>query len=324
MSFKKSFAMALISAFILSESAFAVAGTESSGGGNTLKGRPIESYAIANLKKDFPQFETAKIYLFNQLNQFCPDFTKVLKTNIEERTWYLIPAPFENLPSTNTGLYFESHQAAYQLSSEVYFSIPELRAMRSDEDREDLFKHEIIMTGIPNKNPEGHAAVRKVMGLLKNHEICGEGFCSEIGKLGFGNYPVRKIDSEKLEDEPVKDELSQLVLENYLKLAKKRKLTENAAPINNNIESMRDLGCYGPQLTKILLKPIAEDEYVQKSQSLKNWLKQVTVKKKNLCLVYSAEGEDGSGAGIYFGILIPKSGKLKFSDKDIFFVGFED
>jgi hypothetical protein len=171
-------------------SAFAKGGSMDGGGGNTLNGQLIEEYTTATPYSVIPDLKASEDQLLSQLAILAPDFGKELKKNLSNRTWYAIPKTFSELSDERTGLHFESEQPAYQNGEEIFVSIPKLNEMKP-ENRIALFRHEIIMTGIANKNEKGHEAVRKVMHLLARPEITGVELCNELSRLGFGNFMTK-------------------------------------------------------------------------------------------------------------------------------------
>lgn len=123
--------------------------------------------------------------------------------------------------------------------------------------------------------------------------------------------------------EPVVSELSQKVFAQYSKLAKEGKLSKDTTPILEDGKGLVDQGCYSLKESASVGKEL-QSEFVKAPKHYKSWAKRAATGAYNVCVVFTSEDEDGSGAGVYYGILIPSQGKVEFKNKDIVGIGFED
>jgi hypothetical protein len=181
---------------MISTSGLASMGNSSGGGGNTLDGLMIEEYATSTPFNVLPDLQAAEETLLAKIENLAPDFSSRLKENVNARTWYVIPKTFNELSADRTGLHFETEQPAYQNEEEIFVSLPLLQKMTS-KNRTALFQHEIIMTGISNKDERGHASVRKIMHLMEKPGVTELEFCNNLSKYGFGNY-MTKTEKENI------------------------------------------------------------------------------------------------------------------------------
>ncbi|MCB0369189.1 MAG: hypothetical protein KDD45_06960, partial [Bdellovibrionales bacterium] len=119
-----------------------VQGTVDSGGGNTFKGRPLESYAI-NIR-ELTAFKEG-INPILESNGLQGSFLKnVLNWIIDNKTWYLIPSELTQLPSEKIASAVGTEQAALQDFKQVWLN-QNIFDMMSTHDQTLLIIHELLM-----------------------------------------------------------------------------------------------------------------------------------------------------------------------------------
>jgi hypothetical protein len=112
------------------------------GGGNGVKGQPLESYRVSIFS--LPEY-TEKILpiiqdLQNKHEKLAADILYILKF----RSWYFIPIELKTLPSAKIGAYFNTEQVALQNMKEIWVNSNLYNAM-SVEAKGELLLHEIVM-----------------------------------------------------------------------------------------------------------------------------------------------------------------------------------
>lgn len=117
-------------------------GTGDGGGGNTCKGRPIESYSLD--LKNLNSFKTYIQPIYNDLAAYNDDVYRLLTFVMNTKSWYLIPCALEKLPDSKIGSAVKTEQAAIQTFNEVWNYKP-IVAKMADADQAKLFWHEIFM-----------------------------------------------------------------------------------------------------------------------------------------------------------------------------------
>ncbi len=140
--------LALATAPLLTFGETAFAGGSSVGGGNavcnseTHKCKMVEEYQVDDLT-DVKGYD-----LYNQkmemLRKELPELAKRIDAAAAKKTWYVIPAEFDELDAKVTKLRFSTTQAAYQNKSEVFVSQLALDQM-DPEDAAWKLMHESIM-----------------------------------------------------------------------------------------------------------------------------------------------------------------------------------
>jgi hypothetical protein len=149
--------------FISMSSLSAFAGPGASGGGNTVKGHPIEDYLV-DPYADLPDFKNTIDSFLRQLGAALPQLATEIEQTIDNRDWYLIPAKLDALPSSITGLNFESDQPFYQTKTEIFVDRNQLTSM-DPAPRQTLYKHEVLMANFQATSEQ----TREIMAYLKKH-----------------------------------------------------------------------------------------------------------------------------------------------------------
>lgn len=116
-------------------------GTNSGGGGNLLRGKPIEKY-IFDFKKS-PEYALLNPTIL-QIQRYLPGLFRDMRHVMIEKAWYKIPTSLKALPSGAIGTPFESTQAAVQTINGVWISDPSYQPMPL-EDKALLQWHELLV-----------------------------------------------------------------------------------------------------------------------------------------------------------------------------------
>jgi hypothetical protein len=164
------------------------------GGGNGLKGRPLESYRV-------------EIFVLPKLNLRLLDLLQKLEIKHEalagdlmyiwkERNWYLVPVELEKLRAAKVGTYFGTDQIALQNLREVWINSEFFEKMNISTQIQ-LLVHEAVM-GIrllEFANSFNHCVLEKSNQLLpKYREQNGAGVYSEQKKHCAKKYKDNVLD----------------------------------------------------------------------------------------------------------------------------------
>jgi hypothetical protein len=133
-------------------SPFTANGTsDQGGGGNLIKGKPIDFYAvdITSLPEYTHFVEPIDRGIERALNSGSllheeNGHESYLKAVAKSKTWYLLPIQLDELPASRIGTLFASIQGARQTEKEVFISAPEYDNM-TDENKGKLLVHELRM-----------------------------------------------------------------------------------------------------------------------------------------------------------------------------------
>ena len=118
-------------------------GVVDSGGGNGLRGRPLESY-----RSDIRENQHYKEHVFPLLVELAARFPRLASDLFHiarERRWYLIPGSLRAIPSERIGVHFGTDQLALQNLGEIWINEKSFAEMRQDQDRALLILHELLM-----------------------------------------------------------------------------------------------------------------------------------------------------------------------------------
>ena len=121
-------------------------GGTDSGGGNSVSGRPIESYASNVL--DSAIAKTHLIPIISKLHGIHPRFASDLIHIAINRTWYVLPVELNKIPSSVLGVSFSDsqlEQMALQNLKAIYINSTLFDKSDRDEDRALLLLHEMVM-----------------------------------------------------------------------------------------------------------------------------------------------------------------------------------
>jgi hypothetical protein len=143
-------------AILLTPAAHADNGGSSDGGGNavcnseTHKCKMVEQFQVADLS------QVKGFKLFNEkmelLRQELPEFADRIDRAIEKKSWYVVPADFDELTLEQKKLRFSTNQAAYQNDDEVFLSQNSLDQMDEEAAAYKLM-HEAIMATQDVRDP---------------------------------------------------------------------------------------------------------------------------------------------------------------------------
>jgi hypothetical protein len=180
---KKSIVLGL--GYLVFSSLVLAAGGANGGGGNTINGKPAESYG----KKitEFSSYNNLIAPKLRVLQSLLPDFAKSVAKIANSQVFYVLPRGFENIGEERTGLHFETEQSAIQCHSEVFFNEKVFNNMLESE-RADILLHEILLGAVINDiflkpspaytstacsklGAEEHSRVRKSVNVIRNLEL---------------------------------------------------------------------------------------------------------------------------------------------------------
>lgn len=116
-------------------------GTADSGGGNTFKGKPIESYAVK--LRELPAFKSVVLPVVDGF-RYHTGLHVAVETLLKHKMWYLIPGKLDTLPKEKIGTAIATDQAALQDFKQVWINSEIYDAM-SEEDQGRLLLHEILI-----------------------------------------------------------------------------------------------------------------------------------------------------------------------------------
>lgn len=122
--------------------AFDQTGTGDSGGGNTYKGRPLDSYILDPHSLRVTQEILAQ--KINSLRTLNPEFATVLSHILDHRYWYFLPGPLSALPKEKIGSAVAIDQAALQDLQSIWID-SDLFDKMSPADQATLMMHELVM-----------------------------------------------------------------------------------------------------------------------------------------------------------------------------------
>lgn len=122
---------------------FAGNGTFTSGGGNGINGRAVETYQV-NIET-LPEYKHHILPILRRMSQGRPDvFIVYLDWAVRQKAWYFVPVELAGLPRERIQLAFQSDQLALHAETEIFIHEPSYRA-RSSEERAALLLHEMVM-----------------------------------------------------------------------------------------------------------------------------------------------------------------------------------
>lgn len=118
-------------------------GTDSTGGGNGLKGRPLDSYIEKNMESK-PYYINHVIPLMKALSSTYPRLAADFYHITHQRDWYFIPTELEEISRNILGTYGKTDQLALQDLNKIWIDSNKFDKM-SEQDQATLVIHEIMM-----------------------------------------------------------------------------------------------------------------------------------------------------------------------------------
>lgn len=118
-------------------------GTDSTGGGNGVNGKPLESYAVSIEAN--ADYKTHIAPIIAQVVKKFPRFASDLIHISVDRRWYLIPVDLDKIPQERIGVAFAVDQLALQSRAAVWIDDKLFAKMPEGEDRAKLLLHELVM-----------------------------------------------------------------------------------------------------------------------------------------------------------------------------------
>lgn len=125
------------------------------GGGNTINGRPIESYVIDPTTvlayKNFIQPVLEKIKSEasaendSNLRRQALTLQQMLKSTLTQKLWYFVPGPLSHVDNSLLQAAIKTEQGALQSHDRVWVDSNIWSKMASEEDRARLLLHEMVM-----------------------------------------------------------------------------------------------------------------------------------------------------------------------------------
>lgn len=118
-------------------------GVDSTGGGNGLNGKPLESYYVnIEQQRDYKEFiEPIVLQVVKKFPRLASDIISIAT----DRKWFLVPVALEKIPSVQIGVAFPVDQMALQSRSAVWIDDTIFAKMPTGEDRARLMLHELVM-----------------------------------------------------------------------------------------------------------------------------------------------------------------------------------
>lgn len=118
-------------------------GTDSTGGGNGINGKPLESYAVS--VEANADYKTHIAPIIAQVVKKFPRFASDLIHIANDRRWYLVPVELDKIPYERIGVSFAVDQLALQSRAAVWIDDGLFKKMPDGEDRARLLLHELVM-----------------------------------------------------------------------------------------------------------------------------------------------------------------------------------
>lgn len=118
-------------------------GTDSTGGGNGLKGRPLDSYIERNIEAK-PYYTNYVLPLMKTLATSYPRLAADFYHITHQRDWYFMPTELEEISRNILGTYGKTDQLALQDLNKIWIDSNKFDAM-SEQDQATLVIHEIMM-----------------------------------------------------------------------------------------------------------------------------------------------------------------------------------
>ena len=117
-------------------------GTDSTGGGNGINGKPLDDY-ILNIRK-IPAYKNLIIPLIEKLRLNYPELAADFYHISIERDWYFVPISLDKISKNNLGIYAPTDQIALQDLNKIMID-SQLFDTMTEQDQYLLIVHEIIM-----------------------------------------------------------------------------------------------------------------------------------------------------------------------------------
>lgn len=201
-------------------------GTDNTGGGNGVGGKPFESYIEKDIESK-PYFSDGVKPLIQKIAEVEPKLAADFYHITLERLWYFVPTELENISSNILGSYGKHEQYALQDTNKVWINSIFFDKM-SQSEQSTLMIHEIVM-GIrllryTNKQDQCIAkAARLLIGdsnrsaYREQRRKCRRAFPITVGeaprfKLDRGDYDlIRKLVSLLDRNQPDVEEVLSLM-----------------------------------------------------------------------------------------------------------------
>lgn len=117
-------------------------GTGDSGGGNSYKGRPLDSYISSPV--DQPGFQTYLQPILANLHEHSIPLERLFLYALKKKTWYFVPGDLNQLPPSQIGSAVPTEQVALQGFKQVWVNT-EIFEKMTDSDKAKLILHETLM-----------------------------------------------------------------------------------------------------------------------------------------------------------------------------------
>jgi len=115
------------------------------GGGNTLNGKPIESY-VGDVTK-YASYKKMIVPLLEKIDRKVPNFSGEMKRTITDKIWYFVPVRLNRLPNKITGIQFPSDQTIVQTEKAVWVDKVRFDAL-VEREQGILELHELVMGSV--------------------------------------------------------------------------------------------------------------------------------------------------------------------------------
>lgn len=172
-------------------------GTGDSGGGNSYKGKPLESYIFR--PTDLPAVQ--KLILPTLEAAADLDVAAPIKGSLFFKTWYRVPGPLKALPSEMIGSAVKTEQAALQDFRQVWID-DDLFSKMSEREQAQLILHEMLMSlKLQKFTSPREACLSDLMGYNSTHYTCDHYSTERLGTpnmLTITDYQQIRQTTDKL------------------------------------------------------------------------------------------------------------------------------
>lgn len=117
-------------------------GTDSTGGGNGINGKPLDDY-IFNVRK-IPAYINYVVPLIEDLSLYYPELAADFHHLSIERDWYFLPTDLDQISKKILGVYARTDQIALQDLNKIMINSHMFDKMQ-EQDQATLLVHEIVM-----------------------------------------------------------------------------------------------------------------------------------------------------------------------------------
>jgi|GEM_PF-4843165 hypothetical protein len=255
-------------------------GGMNSGGGNSLKGKMIESYRVDHRK--LKGYNEVVVPVLNQLKERNPGFAKSFSQVSNKKTWFLVPAEFSTIPRAISGIPANTEQTALNKKEIVWISQNNFAAKSTDQAG-ILVLHEMVMNYIMNTDYSKLSTVDLISktqiatsALLDMHKM-NDFELADALTIQTGYFQQEKVAQAEVQSLIKKAKLEQLeICKKYdlLKIAEDLQYGWQGSKVPQALNGMRAL----LKVELKLLYPLFQNQQIQVGDK---WIRVPEVAKKN-------------------------------------------